>query len=247
MEETKEVKKLKKLAIVGCAESKVLAPFQDESYEIWGMNNLYGYIPRWTRWFEIHPLAFNGKEYTRRGNPNFRGLSVTKYLQSIGAMKCQVYLQKLFPEIMPNGILYPLKEILEMFPRRYFTNSVSYMIALGIMEKFDVIDIYGVDMAVDTEYFWQRASCEYFIGLAEGMGIKVYLPDTAHMLKAQFLYGFEEDKESFASKTINGMLAGMEQRKANEMKKAEISNNAVQQYIGAISCAKEIHKMFKTV
>lgn len=240
-----EAKKLKKLAIVGCAETKVQAPFNDPEYEIWGMNNLYGFIPRWTRWFEIHPIGFDGQHYTRRGNLDFRGLSVDKYLKVIGEMKTPVYLQKLYPEIMPNGILYPLEQVLERFPRKYFTNSVSYMIALGIMEKFDVIDIYGVDMAVDTEYFWQRPSCEYFIGIAEGLGIKVYMPGTSDLLKVRYMYAFEEHLEDDWKKKMTGMLQGMEQRKLSAEKEMKIANDKVQQYIGAIAAAKEIDKVWK--
>jgi len=241
-----------KLCICGCSESKVEAPFNDETWEIWGMNNLYGYIPRWTRWFEIHPIGFDGQHYTRRGQLDFRGLPVDKYLQAIGKMKCPVYLQKPYPEVMPNGVLYPLDLILNMFKRRYFTNSVSYMIALGIYEyivsgktKFKEMSIVGVDMAVDTEYFWQRPSCEYFVGIAEGLGIKVTMPDTCDLLKTRFLYGFEEHKSDAWKTKLNGMIQSMEQRKNKAIDEKMIAMKKEQQYIGAISAAKEIDKVWK--
>ena len=46
--------------------------------------------------------------------------------------------------------------------------------------------MYGVDMAQDTllaaEYSEQRPSCEYFIGLAEGAGIRVDIPGGSDLL-----------------------------------------------------------------
>jgi hypothetical protein len=44
----------KKVAIVGFAESWKLAPFTDPLVEIWGLNELWKYVPRWDRWFELH-------------------------------------------------------------------------------------------------------------------------------------------------------------------------------------------------
>lgn len=56
--------------------------------------------------------------------------------------------------------------------------------------------MYGVDMAQDTvlhaEYREQRPSCEYFIGIAEGAGIKVVLPPGSDLLKSSHWYGFDE-------------------------------------------------------
>lgn len=56
----------KKVAIVGFASSsRMMAPWQDESTEIWGLNSLYAFIPRWTRWFEIHPRELVDKDLPR--------------------------------------------------------------------------------------------------------------------------------------------------------------------------------------
>ena len=50
------------------------------------------------------------------------------------------------------------------------------MIALAIYEDFDIIHVYGVDMAVCGEYEQQRPSCEFFCGIAKGKGIELYIP-----------------------------------------------------------------------
>ena len=197
---------MKKLAIVGCSDSKNLAPVDDMTFDIWGMNNLYPHLSRATKWFEIHEIKFDGVNYYRRGERIFRGQVVNEYLKQIGEwtqkQNIPVYMHQHW-DIVPTSIAYPIQDIVNAFGN-YFTNSVSYMIALAIMEKYEEIHIYGVDMAVigaDTlnpeanEYTYQRPSCEYFLGLAKGLGIKIYLPQESDLLKTRFLYGFEQQKE----------------------------------------------------
>jgi len=48
----------------------------------------------------------------------------------------------------------------------------------------------GVDMATDAEYAYQRDACLYWIGIAEGRGIKVYLPKVSPLSQA-FQYGWD--------------------------------------------------------
>jgi hypothetical protein len=55
------------------------------------------------------------------------------------------------------------------------------------------LHIYGVDMAQGTEYAAQRPSCEYFLGLAAGMGVQIHVPDTSDLLKCAYLYGVDDD------------------------------------------------------
>jgi len=242
-------KRRKKVAIVGCADSKGEAPFKDDEFEIWGVNNLYPLIeahPDRYRWFEIHDISKDGEIYKRRDNPDFRGQPVNDYLKDLGKwasdINCPVYMQKSW-DIVPTSIAYPLPQVLEKFGE-YFTNSISWMLALAIHEGFEEIHVYGVDMAVDTEYHHQRPSCEYFLGIARGMGIKVFIPDTADLLKVRFLYGFDEPKETKWKKKRNSILKMMNTKKAKEEQISLISNNKIQQYIGAEQAIKEMDKIW---
>jgi hypothetical protein len=58
------------------------------------------------------------------------------------------------------------------------------------------IGMYGVDMAQDhllaAEYSEQRPSCEYFLGIAEGLGIDVFIPNGSDLLASSHLYGYED-------------------------------------------------------
>ncbi len=173
-----------KAAIVGTApSSRDLAPFTDESWEIWGVSNIYGIIPKWDRWFELHDLE------SRKNTDEFPG-----HYDWLKKQTKPVYMQEAHEEI-PGSVEYPKQAILDEFGG-YFTNSVSYMLALAIHEGATEIGIYGVDMAVHdvgghSEYAHQRPSCEYFIGLAVGRGIKVDIPQESDLLKAAKLYAFE--------------------------------------------------------
>lgn len=247
---------MKKVAIVGCSDSKTLAPVGDPEFEIWGVNNLYHQgLARATRWFEIHSITeLNGK-WLRRGDPIFRGEVVTDYLRGLGewAQKqtpaTRVYMQRKNP-LVPTSEEYPIADILKEFGG-YFTNTISYEIALAIHEQFDEIHVYGVDMAVDTEYHWQRPSCEYMLGIAQGRGIKVYIPPQADLLKARFLYGFQEPEEFAWNKKLRSIEETMAQKRARvEAEHQKLTGvtrqleGEIQQYLGAKGAIKEIKKIW---
>jgi hypothetical protein len=48
-----------------------------------------------------------------------------------------------------------------------------------------------VNMTNADEYSHQKPSCEYFVGIARGRGIKVLVPTGSDLLKTGRLYGFE--------------------------------------------------------
>ena len=141
--------KTKRLAIVGCSDSKNLAPYDDPDIEIWSVNNAYGHIKRYSRWFEIHTIEFKDGHFSRRWNRDFRGLDVDIYLSHLAALDCPVYMQKHW-DCIPKSVAFPVDEVIKHFgDDRYFTNTISYQIALAIMEGFKEIQVWGVDMAVD--------------------------------------------------------------------------------------------------
>jgi hypothetical protein len=165
-----EKTRVKKIAIVGCSDTKDQAPFNDASWEIWGVNNLFHHIPRYDRWFEIHNLTKDSDgAWKRRGSSNFRGQDINAYVADLAKMKCPIYMQQHWDDI-PTSTPYPLEEAKNRFGsimgwynngtpegldeaklnrQLYGTNTVTYMILLAIMEGATHIGVYGVDMAVD--------------------------------------------------------------------------------------------------
>lgn len=188
----------RKIGVLGKAPSSLAAaPFSDTSWELWTINNAaqMGVVPRWDRQFELHPI-----EWTKR--PEYQG-----YYQWLCDQKEKpVYVREPTPEI-PSHVVYPVREIVQMFGTRYFTNSISWMIALAIAEGASEIGLWGVDMAMhavglkESEYASQRPSCEFFIGVAAGLGIPVHIPPSSDLMKASFMYGFDaEQNDAFANK-----------------------------------------------
>jgi hypothetical protein len=172
--------KRKKVAIVGFAGTWNKTPFNDPDFEIWGLNEAYFFMPLAHRWFEIH----SRKDFECASYRNPRHL---EWLQ-----KCNIpiYMQKKFADI-PCSIEFPIKKLSTKY-RRYWTNSISFMIAMAIEEKFKEIHIYGVNMAQNGEYEKERPSVEYWIGVAEGQGRKVYIPWESDLCKSERDYGYEE-------------------------------------------------------
>lgn len=198
--------KKKKVAICGFAPYSLSeTPWNNEEFEFWGLNELYMGTPnKFTRWFEMHHRSII--ERTTRDH---------NHLEWMQKAKIPIYMQEHYEDI-PYSVRYPKEEVFKQF-RPYFTNSISWMIAIAIMEEFEEIHIYGVDMAVEGEYSWERPSCEYFLGVAEGRGIRVYIPRQSDLLKAQYLYGYQDqqpamDKADARLLDMNRQLEGLHRR-----------------------------------
>lgn len=236
--------KKKKLCIVGCAEHKSQTPFNlKDEFEYWGVNNLYHTLQGpWTRWFELHHISQENGIWMRRGKKEFRDQPVEIYLKELGSLKIPVYMQGPNP-LVPNAVPYPLMDVLKLYGD-YLTNTISYMMALALMEQFEEVHIYGVDMAVSSEYYYQRPSCEYFLGIMAGKGVKIVIPKDADLLKTRFLYGFHEPEEEKFHIKLKKMRESMEQRKNASLQKAQMSQKMVDQYIGAQSALVEVEKIW---
>ena len=74
---------------------------------------------------------------------------------------------------------------------RYFTSTAAYMLASAIDEGATDIAIFGIDMKGDFEYVRQRPCFEYFVGLARGMGVNVYVSGASPVVQSEWLYGWE--------------------------------------------------------
>lgn len=193
-----------KVAIVGYTAHREQAPWGDPSWEIWTLNDIYmqkipPITPERIRWFELHPWNEVGPD----GKPTTFSVDRAHIpvLRKLAQQGAKVYLGEARPEEFPEGIPFPYELLKERFKGyrggqwNYYTNTISYQIALAIMEGATEIGIYGVDMmtggggVINNEYGYQRPSCEYWTGLAEGLGIKLTIPKESELLKSAFPYG----------------------------------------------------------
>lgn len=173
---------MRKVAIVGTADtSRDLAPYQDPEWEIWTLGVWAPHAARCDRVFEVHSLAIleRDAESLKDEFNWFRNNQAIEVWMAEPA------------DWVPMAREFPTDTLLKEFGG-YFTNSVSWMIALAIYEGVDELALYGVDMAHGTEYAAQRPSCEYYVGLARGQGIPVFIPEQSDLLKCAEPYGLEK-------------------------------------------------------
>lgn len=177
-----------KVAIVGTVPvSRVLAPYEDQSWEIWPCSpGNRGQIPRVTKWFELHAIvSLRAPENAQWAQPYFAFLNEGQF---------PVYMQEK-NDLVKQATVFPRDRLLEKFGRNWFTSSVAWMMAFAIdqMGPGDEIGIFGVDMAANEEHYSaQRAGCVHFIELAKAKGIKVSIPMESCLGMGTPLYGYDQ-------------------------------------------------------
>lgn len=217
----------KKLAIVGFAPSSYAqAPFADDEWDVWTLNEAYTLpgLARADRWFEIH--------VRHEVDISTRDKNHIDWLKKQRAFP--IYMIRKFDDI-PMGVAYPLKEIVTYFAAwgngaKYLTNTISYMLALALWERahglnqYEYIGVWGVDMAQGgtwgqpSEYAEQRPSVEFWMGVAHGMGVYLYVPPASDLLKAPGFYGWEGDGSEMRMKIrsrvqeLQGRIGGLVQQ-----------------------------------
>lgn len=196
-----------KVAIVAKAPSSMaLAPFHDPTWQIWSLGDNWRNIPRVHdnyRWFEIHDIDDGFSRWPH---------DFQDWLRADHNMP--LYIHGRHPQI-PHALEFPYQEIERLFREkgfagyRYFNNSISWFMAFALWERLtnktplQEVALYGVDMAQhglsfktsgemgSSEYAHQRPSCEYWIGLLEGHGIKVTKPPQSDLLTVDRRYAID--------------------------------------------------------
>jgi hypothetical protein len=207
-----------KIAVLGAApSSRLLAPFNDLSWEIWACSPPNYDLPRVDAWFEVHSLE---RKFSMAGNQPW----VQKLKQHP-----RVYVNAVDPlrkDHLPLSVPYPIEKMVAKYGRWFFTSSLAYMLAMAIDYKPEVIGLWGVDMSASEEYGYQRAGCHFFIREAAALGIQVVAPPQSDILCPVPLYGFKEQspmfwKQKVGRKELRERVARCENQIAqadNEMK-----------------------------
>ncbi len=206
----------KKIAIVGFAESWKEAPFGDPSVKIFGLNELHKYLPRWDYWIEVHDGETLG--VTKRDLSEGEQKRHLEWL-SLNHGDKPIFMQPQYCDgRFPNAVPFPLEKLIDTFGP-YFTSSIGYMIGWAVLEGFNWIGLYGIDLASDVEYPHQRPNAEYLIGWARGLGITVEVSKGSAILKASHLYGYEKPLEN--DKIMTAILG--HRKKLNDMRDQKIA------------------------
>ena len=163
----------RRLAIVGAHElSRDNAPWDDDACEIWAISNYARahWMRRCDAVIEIH------KPVIYQHHPDDK-----LYWEFLQWTDKPVYMLDPHPDIR-NVIMYPLDDIREVLLRNVFVHgqpvtnlgsSIDFALALAIYERYPVIDVYGVEMGIDTKYMTQRPGFAFWAGMAAGRGLTV--------------------------------------------------------------------------
>jgi hypothetical protein len=173
----------KKIALIGSAPSSVtLAPFTDDSWTIWGCSpGAYPHIKRCDRFFELHRRE-PGKPWFAR-----------EYVEFLANLKCPVTVVEPWPEL-PTYSLLPKDELIRKFGPYVFKSSLSWMMAMAVMEGATEIGLWGVDMAAREEWQFQRTAlqCLMWRIQEEPYNCSVTLPPESDLWMPGGLYGLQE-------------------------------------------------------
>jgi hypothetical protein len=179
-----------KIACCGTASYSLNSvPFDDPTWKIWSLCFNYNKFKRADKWFEIHD----------EGLLKDVGLD-PKAIEELKKMKGDLLSfakQGMFPDATP----FPFQLCIDYFPRKYFTSSIAWMMALAIMTIEQIglktgvkceLGLYGVHMTDTDEYHYQKGGIEYLIGQAEGRGIKVTIDHGSPICRTPRMYAFED-------------------------------------------------------
>ena len=226
MAENKKTQRRKPLCIIGTASTCGDAPYDMEIdgeyvYDIWGINTalVNEKVKRMDACFDMHPKRYWGQQ------------GVTDRLNDFGK---RVIMQDHYDQI-PLSEAFPMEAIKKKYhldvmgDNLYVTNTVTYMILLALEEGYTDISLYGIHMAHETEYAYQRASCMWILGIIhgwilEGKDYKLTLPEESQLFKAEYEYGYGEPTKAmnFLKGRQEGMRLGIEQANS-QIKSLEIS------------------------
>ena len=179
---------MKTVELLGAGMTFGTIPPFDPSAERWGTNKVMfarygGVFNDWTRWFDVHP-----KEHIQRRRPDAWGW----YMRQDGSRP--IYLKEADPDI-PGSVAFPFEAVRTSFStpthdERDFWGSISWMLALAIVEGFERIDLFWFVLGND-QYSKQVPSTRYWIGQARARGIDVRIHGDSALKPAPELYGVE--------------------------------------------------------
>ncbi len=169
-----------KIALVGsCPSSRLLAPFDDEEWQIWACSPTdMNIFPRVTAWFEIH------------GDWDWPEVPDKKpeYLPWLRQQSFTIYAQR--TDLIPNSVKFPARELVEQYGPYWFTSSFAWMFAFALKQGATEIGLFGCDMSTRNEYLYQRPAMHRWMEMAASLDVKVWVPPESDVMQPPELYGY---------------------------------------------------------
>ncbi len=218
---------VRQIAVLGTAHPSIMEYPADPAsgWELWGMCKNAG-----------HRGLRNGAGCAAYFEPHDRTLWADK-IEAYRAITAPIYMQRVFDDV-PASREYPLDRVLTEIPSQIYGRSeqtpfgghrstIGYMLAFAIVElgdqrhkppeQRDKLGLWGVEMAAEGEYGYQKPNCEALLGYALGLGIDVVIPPRCGLMKAPGAYGYQP----------RGVVSGPITFERLWREKREIENNLV--------------------
>jgi len=229
------------IVMVGTSpDSCGLTPWGEEGVdEIWSLNDCHhlafmeDHQSEIDMWFQMH----HRWRFTR-SNPRY-GVNHWAWLKE--EHDFPIYMQREYDDV-PSSAEFPLRELSERylmgrmgrgtnFQRKYFSSTFAFMFALALQQFEDKyrpsdynpihdgpyarIEMYGVELAQQEEYFLQRPNTEFWGGYLVGRGIQFYVPTMCRIFNGS-MYGYRYPD-------LGGEIEKQMQKKAQEGKPVSMS------------------------
>ncbi len=193
-------------AIVGFAQiSRPYAPWNNPNIDLFGLNEEAAYTEEnmkarmgdkytpsmgyWKQdedkiagWFQLHPRSLCMREGNQSDPDHPRWLQAKH--------PYPIFMQEKYKDI-PSSIKFPYEKLTKKYGK-YFESSIAYILVWAAEEGYKRIELYGFEMASETEYVTQRANFCYWAGRLRASGIEIFTPPISKLLTG-VPYGFDDD------------------------------------------------------
>lgn len=173
----------RRVAICGSPGLRMM-PWDDPTVECWAINNFWnvardahGRLAA-SRWWEQHQIT-----------PDVSGPHAGQPIQDANDMRwideCPVPIYTTEPwPANPRAVAWPVDDYVRRGYRDYFACTFAMQIATAIDERFEEIVVCGLELLMGTkrEMTVESSCVSYWLGLAEGRGIRVTLARKANGL-----------------------------------------------------------------
>jgi len=167
--------RLRKIALVGSAETIEHAPWYDHTWEIWTHSISVNRCKRITRVFEMHPELV-WREHKKPKWPT--------YLQWLQRCPYPLYMLEKHADI-PSSVRYPRERIFgecrAMIGRLHFGSQADFMIALALSEGVTHLGLFGVQYTAPVgdgdKRDEQLLAFKFWLGVAAGKGVQIVMPE----------------------------------------------------------------------
>ena len=202
-----------------------LAPFGDPTWKIWGCSpGLFPNVPRVDAWFELHrwepPVIGNPALQKPWFSPEYVLWMAKQKLVWMKDKVPEIPNSHPYPEsdirhlfgdyFFTSSIAWMLamaidqiitaREAREIITARearekIMSDTDGAPLVPQVQPEPDQIGLFGVDMAADEEYGYQRAGCQHFVTLAHLLDIQIIVPPESDLLRPMPGYGLAESDQ----------------------------------------------------